>query len=299
MGPEKAAAIVAACTGRPGDVTEESKPSTQLSPLLFDLTSLQREGNSKFGFSAKTTLSIAQALYERHKVLTYPRTDARALPEDYLGVVGKTMQELGAQAPYKTFAKQVLKNGWVRPNKRIFDNTKISDHFAIIPTLQTPGHLSEVEAKLYDLVVKRFLAVFFPAAEYLVTTRITRVEGHAFKTEGKVLVEARLARDLRPRGDRGAGRAGQGRRRREGPHRRDRVGGARHATAGALHRSHAADRDGRRRQADRGRRTARGDGGQGPRHSGHPRADHREPDRSALHGARWQGPASDRARRST
>jgi DNA topoisomerase-3 len=186
----KAAAIVAACTGKPGDVSEESKPSTQLSPLLFDLTSLQREGNSKFGFSAKTTLSIAQALYEKHKVLTYPRTDARALPEDYLGVVSKTMQELGAQSPYKVFAKQVLKGGWVRPNKRIFDNSKISDHFAIIPTLQTPGHLSEVEAKLYDLVVKRFLAVFFPAAEYLVTTRITRVEGHAFKTEGKVLVEA-------------------------------------------------------------------------------------------------------------
>jgi DNA topoisomerase III len=185
----KAAAIVAACTGRPGDVTEESKPSTQLSPLLFDLTSLQREGNSKFGFSAKTTLSIAQALYEKHKVLTYPRTDARALPEDYLGVVGKTMQELGAQSPYKAFAKQVLKNGWVRPNKRIFDNSKISDHFAIIPTLQTPGHLSEVEAKLYDLVVKRFLAVFFPAAEYLVTTRITRIDSHPFKTEGKVLVE--------------------------------------------------------------------------------------------------------------
>jgi len=185
----KAAAIVAACSSRPGDVTEEAKPSTQLSPLLFDLTSLQREANGKFGFSAKTTLSIAQALYEKHKVLTYPRTDARALPEDYLGVVKKTMEELGAQSTYKAFAKQVQKNGWVRPNKRIFDNSKISDHFAIIPTPQVPGHLSEVETKLYDLVVKRFLAVFYPAAEYLVTTRITRVEGHAFKTEGKVLVE--------------------------------------------------------------------------------------------------------------
>jgi len=186
---KKADAIVAACAGKPGDVTEEAKPSTQLSPLLFDLTSLQREANGRFGFSAKTTLSIAQALYERHKVLTYPRTDARALPEDYLGVVKKTVDELAGQSAYKTFAKQIAKGGWVRPNKRIFDNSKISDHFAIIPTLQTPGHLSEVEAKLYDLVVKRFLAVFFPAAEYLVTTRITRVEGHAFKTEGKVLVE--------------------------------------------------------------------------------------------------------------
>ncbi len=185
----KAAAIVAACKGRPGEVSEESKPSTQLSPLLFDLTSLQREANGKFGFSAKTTLSIAQALYERHKVLTYPRTDARALPEDYLGVVKKTVEELAGLPAYKAFAKQIAKGGWIKPNKRIFDNSKISDHFAIIPTLQTPGHLSEVEAKLYDLVVKRFLAVFFPAAEYLVTTRITRVEGHAFKTEGKVLVE--------------------------------------------------------------------------------------------------------------
>ena len=99
------------------------------------------------------------------------------------------MEELGALSAYKPFTKQALKAGWIRPNKRIFDNSKISDHFAIIPTPQTPGHLSEVEAKLYDLVAKRFLAVFFPAAEYLVTTRITRVEGHAFKTEGKVLVE--------------------------------------------------------------------------------------------------------------
>jgi DNA topoisomerase-3 len=186
---KKAAAIAAVCQGKRGIATEESKPSTQLSPLLFDLTSLQREANSKFGFSAKTTLSIAQALYERHKVLTYPRTDSRALPEDYLGVVRKTMDVLATEAPYREFAKKAVKQGWVKPNKRIFDNAKISDHFAIIPTLQTPKHLSEVEAKLYDLVVKRFLAVFFPAAEYLVTTRITEIEGHSFKTEGKVLIE--------------------------------------------------------------------------------------------------------------
>ncbi len=157
--------------------------------MLFDLTSLQREANSKFGFSAKTTLSIAQALYERHKVLTYPRTDSRALPEDYVAIVRKTMDVLGSATPYREFAKKIVKQGWVKPNKRVFDNAKVSDHFAIIPTLQTPNHLSEVEAKLYDLVVKRFLSIFFPAAEYLVTTRITDVEGHSFKTEGKVLVE--------------------------------------------------------------------------------------------------------------
>ena len=185
----RAEAIAAACLGKTGTATEEAKPSTQMSPLLFDLTSLQREGNSKFGFSAKTTLSLAQALYERHKVLTYPRTDARALPEDYVAVAKKTMEVLASETPYREFAKKITKSGWVKPNKRVFDNSKVSDHFAIIPTLQTPHHLSEAEAKLYDLVVKRFLAVFFPAAEYLVTTRLTEVEGHTFKTEGKVLVE--------------------------------------------------------------------------------------------------------------
>ncbi|WP_321907295.1 MULTISPECIES: DNA topoisomerase III [unclassified Paraburkholderia] len=181
--------IVAACHGREGTVTEESKPSTQLSPALFDLTSLQREANGRFGFSAKNTLGLAQALYEKHKVLTYPRTDSRALPEDYLGTVKETLEMLKESNNYLPHAKQVLDKGWVKPNKRIFDNSKISDHFAIIPTLQAPKSLSEPEQKLYDLVVKRFLAVFFPAAEYRVTTRITEVAGHHFKTEGKVLVE--------------------------------------------------------------------------------------------------------------
>jgi DNA topoisomerase-3 len=181
--------VVAACREQIGTVSEESKPSSQLSPLLFDLTSLQREANSRFGFSAKNTLGLAQALYEKHKVLTYPRTDARALPEDYLGTVKSTLEMLKESNNYLPFAKQALDKGWVKPNKRIFDNSKISDHFAIIPTLQAPKALSEPEQKLYDLVVKRFLAVFFPAAEYRVTTRITEVAGHHFKTEGKVLVE--------------------------------------------------------------------------------------------------------------
>ncbi|MBN3749184.1 DNA topoisomerase III [Burkholderia sp. AU31652] len=181
--------IVAACRDQIGTVSEESKPSTQLSPLLFDLTSLQREANSRFGFSAKNTLGLAQALYEKHKVLTYPRTDARALPEDYLSTVQSTLEMLKESNNYLPHAKQVLDKGWVKPNKRIFDNSKISDHFAIIPTLQAPKSLSEPEQKLYDMVVKRFLAVFFPAAEFRVTTRITEVAGHHFKTEGKVLVE--------------------------------------------------------------------------------------------------------------
>ncbi len=180
--------VVATCRGKTGNVTEEAKPSTQLSPLLFDLTSLQREANGRFGFSAKTTLSIAQELYERYKVLTYPRTDSRHLPEDYVGTVTGTIEALGEAEGYHRFAVQVLKQKWVRLNKRVFDNSKVSDHFAIIPTpLQAKG-LNEVQQRIYDLVAKRFLAVFYPAAEYLITTRVTQVERHHFRTEGKVLV---------------------------------------------------------------------------------------------------------------
>ncbi|MBX9869182.1 MAG: DNA topoisomerase III [Burkholderiaceae bacterium] len=185
----KAAAesIVAACRGKLGNVSEESKPATQIAPALFDLTSLQREANSRFGFSAKNTLGLAQALYEKHKVLTYPRTDSRHLPEDYLATVKQTLENIGENHNYQQFSAQILKNNWVKPNKRIFDNTKISDHFAIIPTGQAPKNLSEPEQKLYDLVTRRFMSVFFPAAEFLVTTRITEVSGHQFKTEGKVM----------------------------------------------------------------------------------------------------------------
>ena len=195
----RAEAIRAATLGKPGEVSEEAKPETRLSPALFDLTTLQREANARFGFSAKTTLSLAQALYEKHKVLTYPRTDSRCLPEDYLPTVKETLTILTGEgagkghdevllARYSPFAHQILARNWVLPNKRIFNNAKISDHFAIIPTPQAPKHLNELEQKLYDFVVRRFLSVFFPAAEYMVTTRITRVEGHPFKTEGKVLV---------------------------------------------------------------------------------------------------------------
>ena len=187
----EAKAIADAVRGQQATVTEESKPTTQASPLLFDLTSLQREANGKFGFSAKTTLQIAQSLYERHKALTYPRTDSRNLPEDYVPVVKQTFEMLADSgmrhlAPH---ALTALNNSYIKPTKRVFDNAKVSDHFAIIPTLQAPSGLSEAEQKLYDLVVRRFMAVFFPSAEYQVTTRITTAAQHAFKTEGKVLVK--------------------------------------------------------------------------------------------------------------
>lgn len=188
---QAAQAVADAVRGKTASVREESKPTTQASPALFDLTSLQREANGKFGYSAKTTLSLAQSLYERHKALTYPRTDSRHLPEDYVPVVKETFEML-AESGMKHLAPHAataLKGGYVKPNKRIFDNAKVSDHFAIIPTLQAPSGLSEAEQKLYDLVVRRFMAVFFPSAEYQVTTRITTAANHNFKTEGKVLVK--------------------------------------------------------------------------------------------------------------
>jgi DNA topoisomerase-3 len=181
--------IAQSCLNQLGTVTDEAKPSSQLSPMLFDLTSLQREANSRFGFSAKVTLSIAQELYERHKALTYPRTDSKHLPEDYQETIRTTIEALSQEEHVGSFAKEILKNKWIKPNKRIFDNSKISDHFAIIPTPQPPQGLNEVQQKIYDLVLRRFLSVFYPAAEYLVTTRITKVQSHHFKTEGKILVK--------------------------------------------------------------------------------------------------------------
>ncbi len=183
----KADALRKKCLGQHGTVEEESKPKTEACPMLYDLTSLQREANGRFGFSAKNTLGLAQALYEKHKALTYPRTDSRHLPEDYIGTVKETLASM-AGTPYATFAGAIIKNGWVHPNKRIFNNAKVSDHFAIIPTGAAPKNLSEPEQKIYDLVTKRFLAIFYPSAEYNITTRITRIEQEAFKTEGKVLV---------------------------------------------------------------------------------------------------------------
>ncbi|MEN9772229.1 MAG: hypothetical protein RJA58_872, partial [Pseudomonadota bacterium] len=113
-----AESIAKACQNQEATVSEESKPSSQIAPALFDLTSLQREANARFGFSARNTLGLAQALYEKHKVLTYPRTDSKALPEDYLPTVQTTIESLGEAASFSTLAREILKNKWVRPNKR-------------------------------------------------------------------------------------------------------------------------------------------------------------------------------------
>jgi DNA topoisomerase III len=182
----KAEAILAKVLGKQGDISQEKKATTQAPPLLYDLTSLQREANSRFGFSARRTLQIAQQLYERHKVITYPRTDSRYLPEDYLGTAGHVLSSL-VDPTIQPHARKVLQNGWLKPTKRIFNNAKITDHNAIIPTDQVPRNLDEAQMRVFDMVARRFVAVFHPAAQFEVTTRITRVEGEAFKTEGRII----------------------------------------------------------------------------------------------------------------
>jgi DNA topoisomerase III len=181
---EIAEAIQCKCGGKEGVVElEEKKPTTQVAPQLYDLTTLQRDANNRFGFSAKRTLQIAQALYEKHKAITYPRTDSRALPEDYLPTVRSMLAQID-----DPFARRVLDNNWVKSNKRIFNDAKVGDHFAIIPTGAIPRSLDNHERAVLDMVTRRFVAVFFPPAQYENTSRITRVEGEPFKTEGRILV---------------------------------------------------------------------------------------------------------------
>jgi len=177
------------CQGKTGTVTEETKPTKQIAPLLYDLTTLQREAP----FTAKNTLGLAQALYERHKMLTYPRTDSRYLPEDYMSKVFETFRDLASSGhPAAKWATDAIENDRVQFSKRVFNNAKVSDHFAIIPTGRVVK-LNEQESKLYDMVLKRFIAVFFPHAEFEVTKRLTTInhgdEKDTFLTNGKTLVK--------------------------------------------------------------------------------------------------------------
>lgn len=176
------------CQGKRGIVSETTKASKQIAPQLYDLTTLQREAP----FTAKNTLGIAQALYERHKMLTYPRTDSRYLPEDYIGKVYETLRDLaGSGHPTAKWAADAIENDRVQFTKRVFNNAKVSDHFAIIPTGRVVK-LTEQESKIYDMVVKRFIAVFFPHAEFEVTKRLTTInhgtEEDTFLTNGKTLI---------------------------------------------------------------------------------------------------------------
>ncbi|MBO7384216.1 MAG: DNA topoisomerase III [Fibrobacter sp.] len=184
---KKAKEVVEKCKGKDGKIEETTAPSQQKCGQLYDLTTLQREANNRFGFSAKTTLSIAQSLYEHYKVTTYPRTDSRCLPEDYVAPVKSTLGKI--TGPLAKFAQEAIEKNYVKRTPKVFDNSKISDHFAIIPTGVVPKGLSEAEEKVYTMICQRFIAVFFPPAQYLNTTRITTVEGETFITEGKILVD--------------------------------------------------------------------------------------------------------------
>ncbi|MDN7999980.1 DNA topoisomerase [Burkholderia multivorans] len=186
---QQANAIAARCAGRdPELVTDDTQLSTRSAPALFDLTTLQGEANRLYGLSAKQTLDLAQILYQDHKVLTYPRTDAKALPEDYVPTIMNIIGTL-ADGPYAPQARRVLDGGWIRPVKRIFDNAKISDHFAIIPTGASASGLSEIEWTVYDLVVRCTLAAFYPDAEFAVTTRTVELPDDVFVARGRVLVQ--------------------------------------------------------------------------------------------------------------
>lgn len=167
-------------------ISDKKTLSRQSAPRLYDLTSLQREANNRFSFSANRTLGIAQALYEKHKMITYPRTDSRALPDDYRPVVLRTLSCMGGE--YAKHAKKAVDESYVsKAGKRIFDSGKVSDHFAIIPTDMGEKKLSEDERKIYDMIARRFVAAFYPDAQYDVTVRFSVVGSHVFKTEGKVL----------------------------------------------------------------------------------------------------------------
>lgn len=187
-----AEAILAKCRGKhPSAVTDTAKRTKRAAPELYSQDTLQQDANRRFKFTAKKTLELAQKLYDEHKLTTYPRTDADALPEDYADTVRTLLKNFGG-TPYAVHGQRVLDNGWVNPlDKGIFNNAKISDHFAIIPTEKSPVGvtLSDDERKIYDLIVRRFMAAFHPAAEYDVTTRVSVVEGENFKSSGRVLVK--------------------------------------------------------------------------------------------------------------
>ena len=193
---EEAQNILERCKGQTGVIEENKKPAKQAPPQLFDLTTLQREASSKFGFSARNTLAIAQSLYERHKLLTYPRTDSKCLPEDYVDTIKSHINDFANSIANTSLHQQiidssskVIENNWIKPNKRIFNDSKISDHFAIVPTGKIPtAGLKEQEQKIYDLVTRRLIAIFYPSAEFETTRRISRIKNDSFLTTGKILV---------------------------------------------------------------------------------------------------------------
>lgn len=185
---QHAEAIYAKCKGHPPTAVRDENTDVQsLPPKLFDLTALQREANKRLGYTAAATLKLAQSLYEKHKVLTYPRTDASALPEDYVANVKNTLTRIIQSGHQLASCAEIALHN-VKPDKRIFNNKKISDHFAIIPTGKISADLTPDERQLYDLVLRRFIAIFHPTAQYYRTVRTTLINGEAFVSRGQVLV---------------------------------------------------------------------------------------------------------------
>ena len=198
---ELAERVKAEVAKKEGAVTEsEAELKRVPPPQLFDLTSLQREANQKYGYSADKTLKLAQALYERHKLLTYPRTDSRYLPDDMQGKVRDTLQKL--PEPYAAFVAAKEMNPSMH-TKRFYDNSKISDHHAIVPTEKVPRleSLAPDERNIYDMVARRLIAAHYPSYEYEAAKLVTRVNGHDFKSTGSTPVKEgwrALYRDDKP-----------------------------------------------------------------------------------------------------
>lgn len=186
---EKAEQIILEVTGKTGTIinVDKVKKSTP-APLLYDLTELQRDANKKFGYTAQQTLTHAQELYEKYKLLTYPRTDSRYLSEDMKDTIKTTLQKL-ATPPYKEYIDPVLENE-LKFSKRIIDDKKITDHHAIIPTTTTPniGNLPTEVRNVYHLVAKRFICVFYPKFQFSITRITTLVERHNFLSRGKIII---------------------------------------------------------------------------------------------------------------
>ena len=190
-GAARAADIVVRVSGKTGVVTKaERKEQTERAPLLYDLTSLQRDANQRYGFAARRTLSAAQSLYEDKKALTYPRTNSRYLSGDMVPLLKPTAATLQSVSEYARAARFVLALDEL-PLSRVINDAKVDDHHAIIPTDidHDVDRFTPDERRVFDLVAKRFLAVFHPPARYARTTIVSEVEGETFRTRGKVTLE--------------------------------------------------------------------------------------------------------------
>jgi DNA topoisomerase-3 len=169
----------------------EKKTASEKPPLLYDLTELQRGANVKFGFTAERTLRAAQSLYEERKLITYPRTSSRYLSKDMVGTLKKRVEAAGVLPELAPFSEKLLGLPKLPTTKRVVDDSKVTDHHAIVPTGKKPsGELPPDEARVYDLVARRFLAVFFPAARFENTTVVTEVRGETFLSKGRVVLDA-------------------------------------------------------------------------------------------------------------